>query len=1659
MCKREKRRGRPGYRRLLAVLLAFLLAAGPFAMLSREVQAASAENPWDGETLTMPETDEDGVYLIRTGAELAWFATEVNKGNGELNARLENYIYLNTSRTAYPWMMIGDTTDHPYRGVFDGNGQKVVYLRAEISTEVSERRYAGLFGVIDGGAVKNLTVLGKVIHGYGNYGSLGESDPFYTGSGGIVGYLKSGQVINCVNYARTTMEGNSMYRNAGGIAGINEGLILHCENQGKLSTTVSIAQNHVGGIAGLVSGSSAQVVNSANSATVQGYFCVGGIAGAVKNGGEINACANYGTVKGNSILGGIAGRVSTTGVYSDGTPKECAIRNVYNLGTLSGYGTGAGTELGGIVGQAGYENWKQETLPPMPVIENAYSTASFANTVYLRRGAVIGYLLSGCYGTVYGRSEEGITLNPVGAKNDRSTQILGESRMLTDEELKSAAMVQKLGSAFTMADSHDTQNQGYPKLTWQGLPSDLLDLVDEAQMELNSWLSDANRSKYGKNYAQLESLVAQYKEQISKVTSAEELEQCMTEAREKLTAVKPGTEADNELAEAIDNAIIALQEYEKKLEAQHTDLTDSQKSDLESLLEERIRMLEQAESTDEVRTLLRDGKDALENRIASYEEDKRLEEIRANAIQVVTDYRAEESYEVVWMHKIKLVRDDALKQIGEAQAAAEVTRLMEKAKADIDAVIDQIPEAGSWDGKTRTEPALDENGVYQITSGSELAWFADAVNRGSADICGALCNDISLGGKSWTPIGDGVAFTGSFEGNGYRIRGLNVDLNRSYAGLFGQTGGSGQKIQNLTVSGTVKVSGSIIGAGGIAGLASGTELINCHSEVTVTVEQMKTLDGGVGGVAGRTQNTVISQCSNSGSVSIPSEGKGGITFYAGGLIGNAGKGTKLQTSYNSGSVTSAHTAGGLVGAVRAAGCEVYSCYNAGEIAGNVNAGGLGGSILDNQTTFNWCYSSGPVNLKQSGRAAGALFGTLASGTDGSLYALKRSDSLGRALVGTSADFSATGKFVSETELKSDDLLNLLNGGGSCYIRDYLGFQSGFPILSWQMSLADFRTGAISELQTFGKEEDYSEENWAQVEELVSEGTEAIRAAQDMESVNAALTLAKNAIQQVETLAGTKERLLQEKKEEAIGILENYVDLSVYRDEEQTEIRDIIANAKKYILLADEESEVERHLDEARAKIDRLPDAWQYYQQANLAAAAQVDSYIINIGEVVYTAYVKTSIQIARSAYDSLTAEQQELVTAYQVLLDAEEAWARLVEENEATEEDLNLAAEVDALIEAIGTVTKDSEDAIYAARLAFDALTTKQQALVSHPETLTAAEEAYDQLWAQEVIAAIAAIGEVTLEKRDVIYAAQEAYDALTDAQKKLVTDYGALQDAMRRYQDLLVVQPVIAQIDELGEITLDSADRITAAIRSYNELTGDQQALVTNYDVLQRAAARYDSLAAIQDVIDRIDRIGTVSSASGSELRDIRAAYDALTAEEQREVTNLSVLEHAEKAYAALQNPTIDGNLDTDTIKGNQSSLADLYRRFGYTEDGTPETTDTPQSETDSTTTGNQTSLDSVTRGGENGETDTAEAADGGEGSGLPDWLESQLGQTADNTAEGDLQSLKLTEARQSLERMQRQILILLGIILAACTALTGAFAVALKKSARKRKEKRVHY
>ena len=181
--------------------------------------------------------------------------------------------------------------------------------------------------------------------------------------------------------------------------------------------------------------------------------------------------------------------------------------------------------------------------------------------------------------------------------------------------------------------------------------------------------------------------------------------------------------------------------------------------------------------------------------------------------------------------------------------------------------------------------------------------------------------------------------------------------------------------------------------------------------------------------------------------------------------------------------------------------------------------------------------------------------------------------------------------------------------------------------------------------------------------------------------------------------------------------------------------------------------------------------------ADLKAAKAVDEKIDAIGEV--TLESENAITAARAAYKALTEAQQAEVKSYDKLTAAE---ARLA--------DLKAAKAVDDMIDAIGEVTLESESAIDAARAAYDNLTEAQQAEVKSYDKLTAAEARLAVLKpAKPVEKLIDAIGEVTLESEEAIAAARTAYDNLTEAQQAEVKNYDKLTAAEAAYARLLAEQ------------------------------------------------------------------------------------------------------------------------------------------------------------------------------------------------------------------------------------------------------------------------------
>ena len=160
---------------------------------------------------------ESGAWWVFTAAGLQAWADHVRAGHYDSDCKLMANIVMPSvpnDGVSYNFTSIGSEAN-PYTGSFDGNG----YTISGLTMAFTERDLVefGLFGYIDQGEVKNLTINGSLRAQYTQY------------LGAIVGTNKNGKVINCHTsnsyvmlhpYRSTTTE---LHFAVGGIVGCNLG--------------------------------------------------------------------------------------------------------------------------------------------------------------------------------------------------------------------------------------------------------------------------------------------------------------------------------------------------------------------------------------------------------------------------------------------------------------------------------------------------------------------------------------------------------------------------------------------------------------------------------------------------------------------------------------------------------------------------------------------------------------------------------------------------------------------------------------------------------------------------------------------------------------------------------------------------------------------------------------------------------------------------------------------------------------------------------------------------------------------------------------------------------------------------------------------------------------------------------------------------------------------------------------------------------------------------------------------------------------------------------------------------------------------------------------------------------------------------------------------
>ena len=394
-----------------------------------------------------------------------------------------------------------------------------------------------------------------------------------------------------------------------------------------------------------------------------------------------------------------------------------------------------------------------------------------------------------------------------------------------------------------------------------------------------------------------------------------------------------------------------------------------------------------------------------------------------------------------------------------------------------------------WDGSVAESFAGGKgtkDDPYQIANGSQLAYFAKRVNAEEygekyADTYFELTEDIDLGGKEWTPVGETVAdlimggheyfvFSGNFDGNGYTIKNLTIGTETSpysgdVCGLFGATSGTIEDVvlENVSINYVggnhssgygFRMGGALVGysmgdivnctvigldmkagsdgsyvalnsIGGLVGIQDGGTTVS-HSRVSGKIEE-STKKGNVGGFVGTlAKGSSAKYCGADVSVEVTGNGRG---IAVGGFVG-IGNGvtideTLIENCYATGNITGAEYAGGFVGNI--SGLNISNCYAKGDVSNCfVGASFLGTDAASNNYygTVKNCYATGLVSDISSSAYAFAMQDTMNRSTIQNCY----------YNIQNTAKNTESAASLTIDDMKTDSFLNVLNGSSNVWTK-------------------------------------------------------------------------------------------------------------------------------------------------------------------------------------------------------------------------------------------------------------------------------------------------------------------------------------------------------------------------------------------------------------------------------------------------------------------------------------------------------------------------------------------------------------------------------------------------------------------------------------------------
>ena len=213
---------------LLLLIVSFFV----INILSGKISLANLYNKWDGKTIAKnfasgKGTEEDP-YKISNAFELAYLRKVVNEKiqdeeNGGYFYDKHYKLVRDIDLGEHSWTPIGNNDENSFSGYLDGNGYTIYNLSLNNNSNL-DNNYLGLFGRIENGEVKNIT-LSNVLIDLNNFANNKE-----TYIGALAGAIKSNEintfqnlVVKNVNITGDYQQTQSLY--ISDFSGKNEGIL------------------------------------------------------------------------------------------------------------------------------------------------------------------------------------------------------------------------------------------------------------------------------------------------------------------------------------------------------------------------------------------------------------------------------------------------------------------------------------------------------------------------------------------------------------------------------------------------------------------------------------------------------------------------------------------------------------------------------------------------------------------------------------------------------------------------------------------------------------------------------------------------------------------------------------------------------------------------------------------------------------------------------------------------------------------------------------------------------------------------------------------------------------------------------------------------------------------------------------------------------------------------------------------------------------------------------------------------------------------------------------------------------------------------------------------------------------------------------------------